>query len=206
MKKILTYCSLFVLTLFLTVSSNAQFSGSVYYGLPNTLSAGVVLNENYLSEVYATPTDISYSSLGPVGLWANYQTESKIGIGLDLNFSRSSAEFEYWNGFNDSISGDVYTMNASRNIFRAMLRFDAHFGDNEIVDPFMSLGIGYRTTGNSYTSTRPGYNESPTETLIPISFRLAAGANIYVVENFGILLEAGLFGGGLLRVGATYRM
>ena len=30
--------------------------------------------------------------------------------------------------------------------------------------------------------------------------------NIYVVENIGILLEAGLFGGGLLRVGATYRM
>tara|TARA_B100000674_G_C37517207_1_gene767631 strand:- start:46 stop:666 length:621 start_codon:yes stop_codon:yes gene_type:complete len=206
MKKIFTYCSLFVLTLFFSVSSIAQFSGSVYYGLPNTLSAGVVLNTNYLSEVYATPTDISYSSLGPVGLWASYQTESKIGIGLDLNFSRSSAEFEYWNGFNDSISGDVYTMNASRNIFRAMLRFDAHFGDNEIVDPFMSLGIGYRTTGNSYTSTRPGYIEEPTETLIPISFRLAAGANIYVVENIGILLEAGLFGGGLLRVGATYRM
>ena len=50
MKKIFTYLSLFVLTLFLTVSSNAQFSGSVYYGLPNTLSAGVVLNDNYLSE------------------------------------------------------------------------------------------------------------------------------------------------------------
>ena len=194
-----------MLTLLLSVSSNAQFSGSVYYGLPNTLSAGVVLNDNYLSEVYSTPADISYANLGPVGLWANFQTESKIGIGLDLNFSRSSAEFEYVS-WNDSLSGDVYTMNASRNILRAMLRFDAHFGDNEIVDPFMSLGIGYRTTGNSYTSDRPGYNEEPTETLIPISFRLAAGANIYVVENIGILLEAGLFGGGLLRVGATYRM
>ena len=205
MKKIFTYCSLFVLTLFLSVSSNAQFSGSVYYGLPNTLSAGVVLNDNYLSEVYSTPTDISYSNLGPLGLWASYQTESKIGIGLDLNFSRSSAEFQYVS-WNDSISGDVYNMNASRNIFRAMLRFDAHFGDNDVVDPFMSLGIGYRTTGNSYTSDRPGYIEEPTETLNPISFRLAAGANIYVVENIGILLEAGLFGGGLLRVGATYRM
>lgn len=205
MKKIFTYCSLFFLTLFISFSSKAQFSGSVYYGLPNTLSAGVVLNDNYLSEVYSTPTDISYSNLGPLGLWASYQTESKIGIGLDLNFSRSSAEFQYVS-WNDSISGDVYNMNASRNIFRAMLRFDAHFGDNEIVDPFMSLGIGYRTTGNSYTSDRPGYIEEPTETLNPISFRLAAGANIYVVENIGILLEAGLFGGGLLRVGATYRM
>ena len=70
-----------------------------------------------------------------------------------------------------------------------MLRLDAHFGDNEIVDPFMSLGIGYRTTANSYTSDRLGYVEEPTETLIPISFRLAAGANIYVVENIGVLLE-----------------
>ena len=198
-----------ILTLGLVVlfsnSFSAQITVTPYYGLPNTLSAGVVLNGNYLSEVYSTPTDISYSNLGPLGLWASYQTESKIGIGLDLNFSRSSADFQYIS-WNDTISGDVYNMNASRNIFRAMLRFDAHFGDNEIVDPFMSLGIGYRTTGNSYTSTRPGYVESPTETLIPISFRLAAGANIYVVENIGILLEAGLFGGGLLRVGATFRM
>ena len=198
-----------ILTLGLVVlfsnSLSAQITVTPYYGLPNTLSAGVVLNGNYLSEVYSTPTDISYSNLGPLGLWASYQTESKIGIGLDLNFSRSSADFQYIS-WNDTISGDVYNMNASRNIFRAMLRFDAHFGDNDVVDPFMSLGIGYRTTGNSYTSDRPNYIEEPTETLIPISFRLAAGANIYVVENVGILLEAGLFGGGLLRVGATYRM
>jgi hypothetical protein len=206
MKKSYAYCSIFILTILFSISSNAQFSGSVYYGVPNTLSAGVVLNSNYLSEVYATPMNIDYKNIGPMGLWASYQSESKIGIGLDLNFSRSSAEFGYWNDINDSISGDVYTMNASRNVFRAMIRFDAHFTANEIVDPFLSLGIGYRATGNSYTSTRPGYVEEPTETLIPISFRLAAGANIYVVENIGILLEAGLSGGGLLRIGATYRM
>lgn len=183
----------------------AQITFTPYYGLPNTLSAGVVLNTNYLSEVYSTPTDISYSNLGPIGLWASYQTESKIGIGLDLNFSRSMAEFQYVSK-DDSISGNLSNMEASRNIFRAMLRLDAHFGDNEIVDPFMSLGIGYRTTANSYRSDRLGYVEEPTETLIPISFRLAAGANFYVVENIGVLLEAGLFGGGLLRVGATYRI
>ena len=56
----------------------AQITVTPYYGLPNTLSAGVVLNTNYLSEVFSTPTDISYSNLGPLGLWASYTFESKL--------------------------------------------------------------------------------------------------------------------------------
>ena len=37
----------------------------------------------------------------------------------------------------------------------------------------------------------------------PIAFRLAVGGTYYLMENFGINLELGLGGGGLLRGGLT---
>ena len=90
-------------------------------------------------------------------------------------------------------------MEAERAVIRAMMRFDAHFGDNERFDPYLSLGLGYRTTSTSYISDRPGFVETPRETLIPVAFRLAAGLNVWIIDELGIMLETGLGGGGLGR-------
>ena len=63
------------------------------------------------------------------------------------------------------------------------MRFDAHFGDNERFDPYLSLGLGYRTTSTSYISDRPGFVETPRETLIPVAL------DLLLVPMYGLLMS-----------------
>ena len=199
-----------ILTLGLVVlfsnSLSAQITVTPYYGGPNTTSVGLLADDNYIFEVYSTPMDIDFSNIGPLGLTASYTLDSKIALGVDFNYTRCKTSFDYFETSTDSISGDTYNMDAQRAVIRAMARFDAHFGESERFDPYLSFGIGYRTTSTSYASDRPGFVETPRETLIPLALRLAFGANIWIIDELGVLLETGLGGGGLGRFGVTYRL
>ena len=205
MKNIFTTLIVTFAVLF-SITSSAQITISPYYGGPNTTSVGLLADDNYLFEVYNTPMEIDFSNIGPLGLVASYAFENKIAVGLDINYTTCKTSFSYFESYNDSISGDSYNMEAERAVIRAMMRFDAHFGDNERFDPYLSLGLGYRTTSTSYISDRPGFVETPRETLIPVAFRLAAGLNVWIIDELGIMLETGLGGGGLGRFGVTYRI
>ena len=183
----------------------SQISGSLYYGAPNILPAGAILTDDYLGEVYATQDDIDWSNLGPLGLHVAYRTEGAVSFGLDLNCSTTSATFNY-NAVSDA-SFDTYdnVMDAKRNIFRAMFRVDGNWGSSDVFVPFTGVGVGFRSASNTFTSTRDGFEQTE-DTTNPLAFRLHAGANIFFIDNLGLLVEAGFGGGGLVRFGLTYKM
>ncbi len=205
MKKIYLTMSLFCMTLLFSNSIIGQISGTVYYGAPNVLSGGIVLTDDYIGEVYGTESDVVWSNLGPIGLNIAYRTDGEISFGLDLNYSQCSGNFNY-NAVSDP-SFDTYehTMDINRTIFRGMFRIDANFGKGDVVVPYVGTGVGYRSSSNTFESTRSDFSQTE-DTTIPLAFRLHAGANIFFIDNMGLLIEAGLFGGGLVRFGLTYKM
>ena len=205
MKKIYTITSLFFMTILFSNNILSQISGSLYYGAPNILPAGAILTDDYLGEVYATQSDIDWSNLGPLGLHVAYRTEGAVSFGLDLNYSTTSATFNY-NAVSDA-SFDTYdnVMDAKRNIFRAMFRVDGNWGSSDVFVPFTGVGVGFRSASNTFTSTRDGFEQTE-DTTNPLAFRLHAGANIFFIDNLGLLVEAGFGGGGLVRFGLTYKM
>ncbi len=205
MKKIYTITSLFFMTILFSNNILSQISGSLYYGAPNILPAGAILTDDYVGEVYATQDDIAWSNLGPLGLHVAYRTEGAVSFGLDLNYSTTSATFNY-NAWSDA-SFDTYdnVMDAKRNIFRAMVRVDGNWGSSDVFVPFTGLGIGFRSASNNFTSTRDGFEQTE-DTTNPLAFRLHAGANIFFIDNLGLLVEGGFGGGGLVRFGLTYKM
>ena len=205
MKKILITMSLFSMTFLFSSSIIGQFSGSLYYGAPNILSSGIETSNDYMFEVSETEADVAWSNFGPVGLNIAYVTDGEISFGLDLNYSQCSGNFNY-NAISDP-SFDTYehTMDINRTIFRGMFRIDANFGKGDVVVPYVGTGVGYRSSSNNFESTRADFSQTE-DTTIPLAFRLHAGANIFFIDNMGLLIEAGLFGGGLVRFGLTYKM
>lgn len=205
MKKLFITTSIFILTVLFSNRSFSQISGSLYYGAPNVLSGGIILTDDYVGEIYATEADVSWSNLGPVGLNVAYRTDGKLSFGLDLNFSQCSGNFNY-NAWSDlSIDTYEHNMDISRSIFRGMFRIDANWGDSDVFAPYTGLGVGIRSASNTFTSTREGFSQTE-DTTSPLAFRLHAGANIYFIDNMGLLIEAGFGGGGLVRFGLTYKM
>ena len=191
------------MTLLFSNSIIGQISGTVYYGAPNVLSGGIVLTDDYLGEVYGTESDVVWSNLGPIGLNIAYRTDGEISFGLDLNYSQCSGNFDY--KYDQSTSTYEHTMDINRTIFRAMFRTDANFGKGDVFKPYVGVGVGYRASSNTFESTRVGF--VPSEDInFPLAFRAHAGANIFFSYKMGILIEAGLFGGGLVRFGLTYKM
>ena len=203
MKKIYITMSLFCMTLLFSNSIIGQISGTVYYGAPNVLSGGIVLTDDYIGEVYGTESDVVWSNLGPIGLNIAYRTDGEISFGLDLNYSQCSGNFDY--KYDLSTSTYEHTMDINRTIFRGMFRIDANFGKGDVVVPYVGTGVGYRSSSNNFESTRADFSQTE-DTTIPLAFRLHAGANIFFIDNMGLLIEAGLFGGGLVRFGLTYKM
>ena len=205
MKKIYTITSLFFMTILFSNNILSQISGTLYYGAPNILPAGAILTDDYVGEVYSTQDDIDWSNLGPLGLHVAYRGDGKVSFGLDLNYSTTSATFNY-NAWSD-LSFDTYdnVMDAKRSIVRAMLRVDGNWGSSDVFVPFTGIGVGFRSASNTFTSTRAGFEQTE-DTTNPLAFRVHAGANIFFIDNFALLVEAGFGGGGLVRFGLTYKM
>ncbi len=198
--------SLFCMAFLFSNSNIGQFSGSVYMGLPNVLEGGITVDDDYIFEVLyveGESINIDYSTVGPIGILAIWRPESDFSFGLDVNYSSCKANFNYRN----TILGSDYphTMDVNRTILRAMLRIDKYWGDSETFEAFTGIGLGNRSASNTFESTRPDFEQTEGDTN-PLAFRLHAGANIYVVDNLGILIEGGIGGGGLARFGITYKM
>ena len=90
-----------------------------------------------------------------------------------------------------------------KKYFKAMLRVDGNWGSSDVFVPFTGIGLGFRAASNSFSREDFVQTEDTTN---PLAFRIHAGANIYFIDNLGLLIETGLGGGGLIRFGLTYKM
>jgi opacity protein-like surface antigen len=210
MKKLFTILALvFVGNSFAqTVVGQGNFVLDPYIGFPQTNSIR-----------QAPDNSINYKLNGGLlsyGLRFEYMLADNFGIGADVNYVISGANYDYRDTnlvYNESTNNydpviGIYNYDYTAKKLRMMVRMNYHFVQNERVDAYAGFGAGYRTVSRSWSTTNSMDNENPfsldqEKALIPIALRVAIGTRIYFTDNIGAMIELGAGGGALLQFGIS---
>jgi hypothetical protein len=163
-----------------------------FYASP---SIGTLLLKSLFSEG-GSETDFSY--VGPVGLSFEYFLSDNISIGLEGSYTNISLESNF-----DGIQEKLLLQTT-----RVYPKFNFHFKTSEKVDPYFSIGGGFKQSNIKYTTNDPN-SEDDQESftpLIPFAFRTALGLRYYVNEHIGFSGEFGLGGGSLFAGGLVFKL
>ena len=173
-------------------SGNCVQQGSViidgFYGYPYLV--GAVLK----AAVNSTPqTSLTVHNFGTAGGKFEYMISDKVGLGVEFTYSNANAKYQ------DSINAPIYTAGVKK--IRVLGSFNFHFATTTSIDPYFTIGMGYKNT--SYYDNQPGYGYT-WPTLIPVAFRLGVGLHYYFTDFLGINAELGI-GGPLMRAGLSFK-
>ncbi|MBI1838259.1 MAG: hypothetical protein HYR91_13440 [Flavobacteriia bacterium] len=208
MKKI--YLTVLTVALSLTsLNSNAQCieQGKIlidgYYGFPNLYSSifkGLYANSG-------TELNLKIGSLGPIGLRTEYLLTDKIGLGLDLGFNSSSISYDDNTTIYNSTTGNydpiTYNYKFSTKKIGAIATFNFHFIENDNLDAYFTVGMGYGNRSFTYASNDPNYSFATVKSIIPVAYKIGVGMRYFFTENIGANLALGFGQGGLINAGLT---
>ncbi|MEO6904470.1 MAG: hypothetical protein ABI315_15125 [Bacteroidia bacterium] len=169
-----------------------------YYGFPNLFSVVIKTAINNIEGVI--PTNIKIKSVGPFGLRFEYLLNDKIGVGLEGNYTNTSAT---WLGESKNTHQKYfYEIEVPR--YRIMPRFNFHFvKSNEQLDGYFAIAAGYLSRSIHVNSNDPKFNPKKIGTLIPVAFKVAVGLRYLFTDNIGANMEVGLGGGPLIAFGLS---
>lgn len=145
-----------------------------------------------------------------------YMLADNFGIGADINYVVSGANYDYRDTtlvYNSGTGNydpviNTYNYDYTAKRLRMMVRLNYHFVQNDRVDAYAGFGAGYRTVRRSWTSTNTAEADNPfnleqEKALIPIALRVSIGTRIYFTDNIGAMIELGAGGGALLQFGLS---
>ena len=152
---------------------------SLGYGGPN-LSAS-------LFKVYESLVGYKVTGVGPIHAKFEYAVSDKIGIGASLNFVNTNVQW-------DVISGsETYEQGYKYMALAANARINWHFVDNDKLDVYYGLGLGYNYSNSEFYTSVPNGLEDATFSIsgIPIGFETTFGVRYLFTDNIGIYAEFG---------------
>jgi len=202
MKKKITLGIAF-LCFFMTAKAQVYQKGNVlfdvYYGAPNLYTA--TFKAAYTDNTYYT--GITTSSLGPLGIKAEYLLSEKIGIGVHFNDAVSNLSATY----TDPSTSQTYTYTAKSNVMRIFPTLNVHMGNSSNFDPYFSFGLGYNHRSTTFSVNDPNYTGSVTyKSLVPVATRIEFGMRYFFTDNIGINAFVGLPGGALVGAGLSVKL
>jgi hypothetical protein len=232
MKKLLT---LWLITVLFSQIVNAQISQETtrdkglikndllfeaYYGYA---IPGVVLAEiNGLSNAGWTnsagyPYTSKTSVLGPIGLRMQYMVSDNLGIGLDVNFEQKSGSWESLNVqydengliiYDESFKAILTNTEGEFQVWKlkVMARFSWELINTERFTLNWANSIGFKAGDRTLIDPAEDLFLAGEGDVFPIAIRSALGARFFFTENIALNTEAGLFGGGLLLAGLSYKL
>lgn len=161
---------------------NGDNTINLYYGVS-------IFNSLYKSAVANSAVGVGYSSLGPLGIVYEHMMTDKVGLGAEIGYSKFSATYSEQD---TDPNGNIYTAHASLDwtVFRAQLRLNIHFVQNEKFDCYFLLSAGYKKTsfGVKYDDSYQHNNISYTLP-IPIGIKPGIGIRYFFIENLGLNVE-----------------
>ena len=197
-----------LLTLALVICALFSFTSSVDAqnkegGMQFDLYHAVPPHQGIIFRAVSTVSDgetVDVSVLGNLGLRFQYYVKPKFALGLDLNYTKRTADLTYVGG----ITGLSYTDAIQQTIIRAMIRTSWEFVDSEKFHMNWANSIGYRTADWTFSSTDPLFipDADWTGGGFP-AFRTAIGMRVMFTENVGLNLEIGVGGGSVANGGLT---
>ncbi len=187
----------FVLTTFISTQSQiiAQDAASQGKITVNLIYGSPSLSTLFAKGLFEGVDRFNY--FGPAGLSFGYFLSDKISVGLEGTYSTLIME-----------SKDEYTYRLQTQRFRVYPKLNFHFKTSEKVDPYFSIGAGFKNSNIKYTSTDPA-DENTSDNykgVIPFAFRLALGTRYYFTDNIGLSGEFGIGGGALFMGGIIFKL
>ena len=188
------------------IKSNAQVleSGKIiidgYYGFGN------LYNAVFKALASTSGSNITSSSIGPLGVRGEYLLSSKVGFGLDLGYSSAKLSYtdtytEYDAYFNPIINKYDYSLKTFK--IGAMVTFNYHFVESDKFDAYFTTGLGYGKRFFKETSTYIGYTPANINSTFPVASRVGFGMRYFFTQNIGANLCLGLGQGGLVNFGIS---
>jgi opacity protein-like surface antigen len=132
-----------------------------------------------------------------------YALSDRIGIGISINYDTYGGTLQAVHIINPNGSKEYYTYKHSVSAFTGLLRFNYHFATTKKLDPYFSVGAGFRGVKNtfmtddlngSFSYYKDYINTStPNDTPLPtMGFEAIAGMRYYFNEHIGIYSEMGI--------------
>jgi hypothetical protein len=166
-------------------------SASIGYGFgkidysDNSMFENTVLARYY---GYRIQDGYQFSYLGPLFLKYEYAISDKFGLGLNVSYLTSTAEFTS----TDFYTNEVFNNSINRTGYNIMMRFNWHFGDHDMIDPYFGLAGGYRSNNWSSDLEDQALGEINLSTLYPVGIEATFGTRFLFTDNVGAYVEIGL--------------
>ena len=182
-----------------------------YYGFTNVGAALYETNWDFEAAYWGTEAETS--SLGPIGLRAEYLVSDKFGVGVDFAFDQSSSSLERsYDSDGDGVE-EAYLTEGKTFKWGAMLTLNYHMVTNQYIDLYLMGGAGYKSRTSSLTTNElmgaEAFDEQAIgltpETAIPFAGRLGLGCRFFFTENIGANVGIGLGQGGLVNAGLSFK-
>ncbi len=214
MKKLL-FLGLFAATTVVSTNVNAQAveQGSVIVDV--YAGYGTVFNALFRSAYQGVDADSKLSAIDAIGVRAEYLVSDKFGVGLDFTYSSikivdpyTSTVYTYdQNGFITGSTAAVYEQTFSSKKIGVMASMNYHFLDNDKVDAYTNLGVGFKNRSYGYESTDPTQvsEDLGVGTLLPLALRVGVGMRYFFTDNIGINMNVGLGQGGWVNGGLALK-
>lgn len=207
MKKVFLILTTLVLTTTIkTNTANAQAleEGNIviegYYGFPNLYS--ITFKTAYANS--GSELDLKTRGLGPVGGRFEYLISDKFGLGLDIGFNNTVIEYREL-GVNNNGDDVLYNYEFSTRKLGVMATMNYHFIDNDNLDLYAMVGVGYGNRVFEFKSNDPDYISESVKGLIPVASRLGVGMRYFFTDNLGANLNLGFGQGGLINAGLSVK-
>ncbi|HEX8548540.1 MAG TPA: outer membrane beta-barrel protein [Cytophagaceae bacterium] len=192
MKKQYFFIAIFLTLQFSAFKSSAQvyekgnFVIDGFYGFPNLLSA-------ILKSAAKTAFDVpKVTTVGPLGLTAEYLIGEKFGIGLEATYSTTRIKAEE--------AGYSYEYQFNR--LRILPRVNFHFGSNDKLDPYLTVGAGYGSFKTEFKSNDASAPDLSFTVPGSLATRVGFGLRYFFTDHIGFMAEGGI-GGPLVRLGLS---
>ena len=132
-------------------------------------------------------TNFTFSSFGPLFLKYEYAVDDRFGIGVSFAYLTGSGSWDYDGGNNTVYQGKVDRLGYNVN-----LRFNWHFGNHDIIDPYLGIGAGYRFNKWELSSNEPNFeSDLDIPNFFPFGMEFTIGSRFMFSENLGAFVEVG---------------
>ena len=192
--KTITIYALLVSSFLLSKKANSQafqiesHNISIGYGFGNF--------GNAVLSTYQNNTNYSYSTTGPIFFKYEYAISEKFGLGVNATYLAGIA------GFNSESNGTNYYNEIERTGYNIMLRFNWHFGEHDIIDPYFGFAAGFRNNQWQSDFGDPNLSDLSVETIFPLGLEATFGSRFFITDNFGAYIEVGL-ARAIMQLGLT---
>jgi hypothetical protein len=176
---------------------------------------GTAFNALFKSAYEGTDSDSKLTALDAIGVRGEYLVSDKFGVGIDATYSSikivdpyTSLSYTYdQNGMITSTTETKYEQTFSSKKIGVMVSMNYHFLENDKIDAYTNLGVGFKNRSYSYESTDPnGVNDDlGVGTVLPLALRAGVGMRYFFTDNIGINMNIGLGQGGWINGGLALK-